>query len=54
MRRKIRNIFLAAAALCLASSGMLMAQSEDAPDEVRERLSPRPRLRRAMYWLTCH
>lgn len=34
MRKKIRNIFLVSAALCLASSGMLMAQSEDAPDEV--------------------
>lgn len=34
MRRKIRNIFLATVALCLASSGMLMAQSEDAPGEV--------------------
>jgi len=34
MRRKMRNIFLLSAALFLASSGMLMAQSEDAPDEV--------------------
>lgn len=35
MRRKIRNIFLATATLCLVSSGTLMAQSEDAPDEVQ-------------------